>query len=262
MSGGGFGEQGSIDRDGVRIVYRDLWPSRASGSQVTAPPVVLVHGMGGAGSTWNRFARDLAGRGRRVIVPSLRGHGGSSRADDYRFASFGADLVAVCDALHLDRIDIVGHSLGSYAASCVAQWQPDRVRRLVAEECPIPLREGDAVGPLTSRLPTPAELWHAVSSAVVHPRALLDFDRSMTAEMLEQFRRPDPQWWKDLSDITARTLILHGGAGGMVDRGRLAEVVARIPDVRVVPFDSGHSIHRDRPRRFGEVAGAFLDATS
>lgn len=260
MSEVGFSEHGSVERDGMRIVYRDLRPSRCDGPQVAAPPVLLVHGMGGDGSTWNRFARDLARQGRRVIVPSLRGHGASSRASDYLFGSFGDDVIAVCDALYLDRIDIVGHSLGGFAASLVAQRQPHRVRRLVTEECPIPLREGDPAGPLTSRMPTAAELWHAVSSAVIHPRAVLDFDRSMTRTAIDQFRRPDPQWWKDLSDITARTLILHGGAGGMVDRERLADVVGRIPDVEVVAFDSGHSIHRDRPRRFGEVVGSFLAA--
>lgn len=258
MIGTGFSDRGSVDRDGVQIVYRDLRPARSTGPQITAPPVVLVHGMGGDGSTWNRFAHDLVRQGRRVVVPSLRGHGASSRADDYRFTSFGDDLVAVCDALYLDRVDLVGHSLGGYAASRVAQLQPHRVRRLVIEECPIPLRDGDTAGPMTSRLPTPAELWHAVSSAVVHPRAVLDFDRSMTGVMLRQFRTPDPQWWKELPDITARTLILHGGGGGMVDRERLADLIDRVPDVRVVAFDSGHSIHRDRPRRFGRVVGSFL----
>src|SRR5690606_5282715 len=152
-----------------------------------AAPVLLVHGMGGDGHTWDRFARHLLAAGRRVIIPDLRGHGRSARADSYRFHEFGAALTAPCEPLELDRDALVGHSLGGYAVSCVAQERPELVGRLVLEECPLPLRSGDEHLSLTRRLPTAAELWHAATSLVRHPRAMWSFDRSMTATALEQF---------------------------------------------------------------------------
>lgn len=246
-----FAVNGEFDAGGVRIAYRDSGP-------VGGVPVVLVHGMGGDGHTWARLSRALRRAGRRVIAPDLRGHGRSGRAADYRFDDFGADVLALCDHLGLERADLVGHSLGGYAVSCVAQRRPELVRRLVIEECPLPLRAGGEQIALTRRFPTVPELWHATSSLVRHPRAVLAFDRSMTGPALDQFRTPNPRWWERLADITAPTLVLRGGPGGMVDPVRLAALCERVPDCTVVAFACGHSIHRDRHREFAATVLPFL----
>ncbi|MEU0504851.1 alpha/beta hydrolase [Nocardia sp. NPDC005998] len=239
--------------DGVQIAYRD--------SAVGAgTPVVLVHGMGGDGHTWDRFAHTLVRSGRRVIIPDLRGHGRSAHTESYLFAEFGADVLNLCDRLGLDSVDLVGHSLGGYAVSCVAQERPELVRRLVIEECPMPLRSGDEEVRLTRRFPTIPELWHATTSLIRHPRAVLAFDRSMTRTALEQFRKPNPEWWDRLSDITAPTLVLRGGPGGMVDPEKLATMRTAIQNCAVAAFSCGHSIHRDRYREFEATVLPFLAA--
>lgn len=236
---------------GVEIHYRD--------SHGPDPvPVLLVHGMGGDGRTWDRFARNLIGRGRRVITADLRGHGRSTHTPSYLFHEFGADLLALCDHLALDRVDLVGHSLGGHAVSLVAQSRPDLVRRLVLEEAPLPLRAGEEMGTLTRRLPSPVELWHAVTSLVRSPRATFAFDRSMTASALDQFHTPHPDWWEALPSIAARTLLVTGGPRGMVHPARLDAALAAIPDSRTVTIDVGHSVHRDRPREFAATVGRFL----
>ncbi|WP_069163663.1 alpha/beta hydrolase [Nocardia altamirensis] len=239
----------------VRIAYRD------SGARTAADvPVILVHGMGGDGHTWDRFARTLVQAGRRVIIPDLRGHGRSAHTDSYRFDEFGADVAKLSDHLGLTSVDLVGHSLGGYAVSCVAQERPELVRRLVIEECPLPLQSGAEELRLTRRFPTVPELWHATSSLVRHPRAVLAFDRSMTGTALEQFRKPNPEWWDRLADISAPTLVLRGGPGGMVDPEKLALMYAAIPDCTVTAFSCGHSIHRDRYREFAAAVHPFLAA--
>jgi pimeloyl-ACP methyl ester carboxylesterase len=243
--------------DGVIIAYRD------SGRPATAHarsevPVLLVHGMGGDGATWDRFARRLVELGRRVIVPDLRGHGRSAHTASYRFDDFGADLLRLCDRLELSAVDLVGHSLGGYAVSCVAIERPALARRLVIEEQPLPLRSGGEQLTLTHRLPSLPELWHATSSLLRHPRAVLAFDRSMTGTALEQFRKPNPEWWERLSEISAPTLFLRGGPGGMVDPEKLAQFAATVPDCRVETFTCGHSVHRDRYREFAAEVLPFL----
>ncbi|AYJ49148.1 alpha/beta fold hydrolase [Rhodococcus sp. P1Y] len=240
-----------LDVGGVRIAYRDF-----GGSDDV--PVVLVHGMGGDSSTWNRFATALKAAGRRVVAIDLRGHGRSAHTADYSFDAFGADVIAVLDHLDVTVADLVGHSLGGYAVSVVAHTRPAAVRSLVVEEMPIPIRPGDDPPTLTGRLPSPSELWHAGTSIVKHPRAVFAFDRSMTAPALAQFRRPNPLWWERLSKISASTLVLRGGPGGMVDPARLETMVAAIADCSVVSFETGHSIHRDRYRHFEAVVLPFL----
>ncbi|MFD0365833.1 alpha/beta fold hydrolase [Nocardia sp. GCM10030253] len=239
--------------DDVHIAYRD-----SGAVSLDAVPVVLVHGMGGDGHTWDRFAHTLVQAGRRVIIPDLRGHGRSPHTDSYLFGEFGADVMKLCDRLGLTTVDLVGHSLGGYAVSCVAQERPELVRRLVIEECPLPLRSGDEEMTLTRRFPTIPELWHATTSLIRHPRAVLAFDRSMTRTALEQFRKPNPEWWDRLRDITAPTLVLRGGPGGMVDPEKLEIMRTDIPDCTVTAFSCGHSIHRDRYREFEGAVLPFL----
>ncbi|MQY29904.1 2-succinyl-6-hydroxy-2,4-cyclohexadiene-1-carboxylate synthase [Nocardia sp. RB56] len=242
---------------GVSIAYRDsgrpVVPHPLSGV-----PVLLVHGMGGDGHTWDRFADRLVRSGRRVIVPDLRGHGRSAHTDSYHFDEFGADLLRLCDHLELSTVDLVGHSLGGYAVSCIAIERPALVRRLVIEEQPLPLRSGDEQVTLTRRFPSLPELWHAASSLLRHPRAVLAFDRAMTRTALEQFRKPNPEWWERISEITAATLFLRGGPGGMVDPAKLELFRAAVPDCAIDAFACGHSIHRDRYREFTTVTLPFL----
>ncbi len=201
----------TVELGGVDIAYRSFVPADVS----DRVPVVLVHGMGGDSGTWDRFAKALTDKGRHVVAVDLRGHGRSAHTPTYHFDSFGTDILALIDHLALTEVDLVGHSLGGYAATVAAQRHPDLVRTLVLEELPIPIRPGDAPPTLTGRLPSLTELWHAGTSVIRHPRAVLAFDRSMTATALEQFRMPNTQWWKALADITAPTLILRGGPGSV-----------------------------------------------
>jgi esterase len=118
---------------GVQISYRD---SGSHPSVADLPPVVLVHGMGGDSGTWDKFARTLRSRNRRVVSVDLRGHGRSARASSYLFEEFADDVMDVCDHLELEQVDLVGHSLGGHAASLIAQKRPTAVRKLVIEEAP------------------------------------------------------------------------------------------------------------------------------
>ncbi|RDI34090.1 alpha/beta fold hydrolase [Rhodococcus sp. AG1013] len=248
----------TVTRSGHTIAYRD---SGATGSAVAHPvPVILVHGMGGDSRTWDRFARAVAGRGRRVLAVDLRGHGRSAHAESYLFGEFGDDILGLCEDLGFGSVDLVGHSLGGHAVSLVAQQRPDLVRRLVLEESPLPLRPGDPIPNFGGRLPSLVELWHAASSMLRSPRAVWAFDRSMTASALTQFHEPNPSWWQRLPDIEARTLILRGGPAGMVDPVLLDAAVTAIRDCEVVSFTSGHSIHRDRYRDFEAAVLPFLMA--
>ncbi|WP_245717563.1 alpha/beta fold hydrolase [Nocardia jejuensis] len=245
-----------VEFDDVLIAYRDS--GAAAGHAHSDTPVVLVHGMGGDGHTWDRFAAQLMRRGRRVVIPDLRGHGHSAHADSYLFEEFGADILRLCERLDVESVDLIGHSLGGFASSWAAMQRPDLVRRLVIEEQPLPLRSGDEQVPLTRRLPSVAELWHATTSLLRHPRAVLAFDRSMTTSALEQFRKPHPEWWEGLRAITAPTLFLRGGPTGMVDPDKLDHLRTAVPDCTVQPFACGHSIHRDRYQAFESAVLPFL----
>jgi pyruvate dehydrogenase E2 component (dihydrolipoamide acetyltransferase) len=112
--------------NGTRLAYLDVGVAGTA-----CPPVVLIHGFGGDASNWGMNLASLAAT-RRVIVPELPGHGGSSkhveRGTVDEFAALIGELLSRLDVLHAH---VVGHSLGGSIAIRLARLQPGLVRSLV-----------------------------------------------------------------------------------------------------------------------------------
>ncbi len=89
--------------------------------------VVLVHGWSCDSGYWQR-QRDWLAQSYRVVSVDLGGHGKSGvNRDDWSIASFGGDVAAVADALALERIVLVGHSLGGPVVLSAANALGERV---------------------------------------------------------------------------------------------------------------------------------------
>src|SRR5919199_261789 len=115
-------EERVAERRGIRLRYR------VGG---TGPPLLLVHGFGGAGANFAALAELLAPR-HRLLVPDLPGHGGSSALPAApNLAAYAEPLAALCAAEGAAEVDVVGHSLGGAVVLRLAARRPELVRRLV-----------------------------------------------------------------------------------------------------------------------------------
>ena len=84
------------------------------GGDENAPSMVLLHALGEQASAWEPvFSRFAATH--RVYAPDLRGHGQSDWPGGYAFETYVDDLMGFLDALDLDPIVLVGHSMGAPA---------------------------------------------------------------------------------------------------------------------------------------------------
>lgn len=125
--------------------------TRSGGS---GPAVLLLHGYGETGDMWAPLAADLA-RDHTVIVPDLRGLGLSAKpAGGFDKKTQAADMDAVLTALDVKQVDFVAHDIGNMVAFQFAARYPERVRRLVVIDAPVP-----GVGPWEEILKNPL-LWH------------------------------------------------------------------------------------------------------
>jgi pimeloyl-ACP methyl ester carboxylesterase len=133
----------------------DLLIDYAEHGEAGAPPVLLIHGWPDDVSTWDAVAPVIAASGRRVIVPSLRGFGGTRflSADAPRTgdsATLALDMIALLDALGIGRVAVAGHDWGSNTAEAMAVGWPDRIERLALLSTP----------PRLGGMSTPP-FWHA-----------------------------------------------------------------------------------------------------
>src|SRR2546426_8225109 len=109
--------------DGVRIHYETAGKGR--------PAVVLVHCWTCDSSFWKDQVARLA-KNRQVVTLDLAGHGASGRTrTEYTMQAFGQDVKAVADELKLDRMVLVGHSMGGAVILEAAKLLGDRVVGLV-----------------------------------------------------------------------------------------------------------------------------------
>ncbi len=95
-------------------------------------PVVLLHGTSASHAVWEPCAAALVDAARCIAVDQ-RGHGRSSKpATGYGGHDFADDVIAILDALQLDRAVVAGHSMGARNAWLVATRHADRVSGIVS----------------------------------------------------------------------------------------------------------------------------------
>jgi pimeloyl-ACP methyl ester carboxylesterase len=103
---------------------------------------------------WAPLAADLA-RDHQVVVPDLRGLGLSSKpAGGFDKKTQAGDVAGVLDTLKIDQADLVTHDIGNMVGYAFAALHPQRVRRFVLIDAPLP-----GVGPWEEILKNPL-LWH------------------------------------------------------------------------------------------------------
>jgi pimeloyl-ACP methyl ester carboxylesterase len=101
-------------------------------------PVLAIHGLSGTHKLWLWTAAHLAGV--RLIAPDLRGRGASQGLEPrYGIAAHRDDMVAVLDHLGIDRVTVVGMSLGGFIAAALVAAVPERVESLVIVDGGLPM---------------------------------------------------------------------------------------------------------------------------
>lgn len=94
--------------------------------------VLLIHGITASSQYWNVTGPALAAQGWYVIAPDLRGRGLSGKPPHgYSITQHASDMLALCDALDLPVVNVIGHSLGAQIALFLAAIHPQRVRRVI-----------------------------------------------------------------------------------------------------------------------------------
>jgi pimeloyl-ACP methyl ester carboxylesterase len=114
-----------VEAGGLRVHLAEAGPDDGE-------PLVLLHGWPEHWFAWRRIIPAFA-ETRHVVCPDLRGHGWTDAPPgSYDKEQFATDLIAVLDALGLERVDLVAHDWGAFAGFLACLRAPDRFSRFVA----------------------------------------------------------------------------------------------------------------------------------
>ena len=178
----------SIRAGVLEVAYHEAGPPGG-------PPVVLMHGFPYDIHAYAEVAPLLAARGCRVIVPYMRGYGGTRFLDaatprSGEQAAFGADLLALLDALDIPRAVLAGYDWGGRACCVVAALWPQRCAGLVSLNSYNIQNIARAMEPDTPE--NERSLWYQYYFHSERGRAGLEKDRRGIARLL--WRTWSPTW--------------------------------------------------------------------
>lgn len=113
----------------IQINYNDQ-------GETSQPVLLLIHGLGCSLKYWTCVFEAEALKQYRILAIDLPGFGLSAKPDtyDYRLASQAAVVYALLQALKIQRVTVIGHSMGGTVAILLAQAHPEIVERLIVIE--------------------------------------------------------------------------------------------------------------------------------
>jgi pimeloyl-ACP methyl ester carboxylesterase/predicted lipid carrier protein YhbT len=269
---------------GVRSAYLEAGPA-------DAPPVILLHGLGGTNASMLPLMPDLA-RDHRVIAPDFPGFGASAAPRwRYRAGELAAWLRAFQTEVDAAPATIIGNSLGGRVAIEAGLSFPDLVSRLVLI-CPSPafrrmrqavpivrlLMPGAVLAPvpwphrgvmigIRSIFADPSQLpdaWLA-SAADEHLRVMRRYGhrRAFYSAMREIYLDSaygENGFWDRLPRLAAPALFIWGDRDWLVPASLEQHVMRALPQARsVVLADCGHVPQFEHPALTSELIRDFLD---
>lgn len=97
-------------------------------------PLLIIHGFLGMSDNWKTLGSQYAALGFQVHLLDLRNHGKSFHSEEFNYDVMAQDLLDYCDGQHLDKVDLIGHSMGGKVAMLFAVNHPERVNKLVVAD--------------------------------------------------------------------------------------------------------------------------------
>jgi len=275
--------------------YRTIHGYRRAFIQAGAgPAVLLIHGIGDSADSWLDLIPALA-RHHTVIAPDLLGHGDSDKPRaDYSIGAYANAMRDLLSVLDIERVTVVGHSLGGGVAMQFAYQFPERCERLVlvstggvSHEVHPMLRfasapNADLVLPLLGA-PGSRLLGRAVFAMMKALRTRIGRDADQLSRVFDAL--PDAasrrafirtlrgavDWRGQAITMLDRcylardmpTLLIWGDRDGVIPVAHAYKVHAALPDSRLEVFTNcGHFPHQNNPARFLRLFRDFYDSTS
>lgn len=239
-------------------------------------PIVLVHGLFGSLDNLGVLARDLV-TDHDILQVDMRNHGLSGRSPEMTYAAMAQDLLDTLDANHLEKVTLIGHSMGGKAVMALTALAPERISGLVVID----------VAPVDYDVRRHDEIFAAITAVTdagvsTRQQAAAIMREHLNEEGVVQFLLKsfvDGQWrfnvpvlWDQYSEIVgwqpvpawqSPTLFVRGGNSPYVTEACRDELIRQFPEARAhVIAGAGHWVHAEKPEAVLRAIRRYLSDTA
>lgn len=228
------------------------------------PLVIFIHGAQQDHSCWGLQSRWFAHHGFSVLVPDLPGHGRSGGEPLPSVEALAEWIVALLDAVGVDRATLVGHSMGSLVALEAAARYPERISRavLIGSSLPMPVSPAllDATRDNEAKAMAMINAFSYSASSQIGGNTvpglwLLGMNKRLMERQNKGVFHVDMNACnayvrapESLAGIAVPLLIVAGNQDRMTSPKAAKALLALIPGARLVAIEgSGHALMAERP---------------
>lgn len=245
------------------------------GPRQAGAPLVLLHGFLGSGADWLRPASRLE---RNWLAPDLPGHGQNPQPD-CDFAAMAAGIWRDLDRAGIDRIQLMGYSMGARLALYMLCQQPERILRCGLESGSPGLADAQEraerrasdeglarrleQGPLEDFLhswyaqPLFTGLRHSEGFAELLQRRRSNRPEGLAASLRQAGTGTAPECWNRLASLQ-RPLLVLAGRDDPKYRAIGTRMAQACPGLQLRILPGGHCLHHESPAAWAQAVEAFF----
>ena len=254
-------------------------------AQISSPtmpnnlPVVLLHGLFGKQDNLNQLKQYLLAD-YKVISVDLRNHGMSEWHQDMDYKVMSQDLLGLLTELNLEKVHLLGHSMGGKVAMATALLAPEKISSLmVADIAPVnylqdrhsavfsALRQVASSPAITSRREADILMSKMLPEPAVRQFLLKSFDSTRSSRWqfnldALQAHYSEIMGWNYTSQLkyTGPVLFIKGGASNYLQSEHHNAIKEHFPNAKaqIIP-GAGHWLHAEKPAIFNGIIKRFLE---
>ncbi len=244
-------------------------------------PLLLIMGFAGGMNTWDPNMTKMLSQKHTVIIFDNRGIGDTSLGSkNFSISQFAQDTVGLINALHLNKPNIMGFSMGGFIAQEVALANPEKINKLVIYASGCGGNEGtflnQNLSQITQNSKSPKEFydkliplifpqdWIQQHLQIVNIAKEKGFPSNMTMQLLQKQIKAISSWYKtgvcnQLGKINIPTLIIVGTKDVLQPEVNSLIMAQKIPDSWLVRIQGGgHAMMTQYPDNITSIVQAFL----
>ena len=241
-------------------------------------PLLILHGFLGMSDNWKTIGLQFATNGFQVHLLDLRNHGRSFHSDEFSYELMVQDVYDYCKAHNLNKINVIGHSMGGKTAMLFAVTYPERIEKLIIADIGpkfYPQHHQTILQGLNavdfSKKPSRSEVEEIMSHYITdfgtrqfllkslywqEPGQLaFRFNLAVFNKKIEEIGKALPE----NAVFSKPTLFIRGGKSDYILNEDFENLKKHFPDstIETIP-DAGHWLHAENPKMFCKIASSFL----